>query len=136
MILWPTFNAILNGLSALLLLCGYYFIRHGDVARHRLCQVSAFTVSTLFLISYLLYHHQVGSVRFTGTGTIRTLYFTILISHSILAVVIVPLILRTLFLAAKGRFVEHRLWARWTLPLWLYVSVTGVIIYGMLYLLP
>ena len=95
--------------------------------------VAAFVCSTLFLTSYLYYHYHVGSVRFTGQGPIRTLYFSILLSHTVLAVVIVPMILRTFYLAANERFLEHTWWARRTLPLWLYVSATGVVIYAMLY---
>ncbi len=95
--------------------------------------LSAFTTSTLFLISYLAYHYQVGSVPFKGQGWIRVVYFTVLISHTILAVVIVPLVLVTLTRALKGRFEKHRRIARWTLPLWLYVSITGVLVYWMLY---
>lgn len=94
---------------------------------------AAFLCSAIFLVSYLYYHYQVGSVRFQGTGLIRTAYFSILISHTVLATVVVPMALRTLYLAAKGRFEDHRWWARRTLPLWLYVSVTGVAVYWMLY---
>ena len=132
--LWPTFNALMNGTNALLLASGYFFIRRLDVPHHRMCMGSAFLTSTIFLVSYLLYHAQVGSVHYTGVGIWRTVYFSILLTHSVLAVVIVPMILRTLFLALKGRFDEHRRLARWTLPLWFYVSVTGVVVYGMLYL--
>ncbi len=130
---WPAFNALLNGISALLLFSGYWFIRHKEVFKHRVCMVSAFLISTVFLVSYLLYHYQVGSVRFMGGGWLRTVYFTILLTHTVLAIVIVPMILRTFFLAIRNRFEEHRRLARWTFPLWAYVSVTGVLIYGMLY---
>ena len=129
----PSVNAVLNSLSALLLLVGYLFIRRGKVWAHRLFMLSALTASTLFLISYLTYHFQVGSVPFRGQGWIRWIYFTILISHTILAAVIVPLVLLTLFRALKGNFERHKRIARWTLPLWLYVSVTGVVVYWMLY---
>jgi putative membrane protein len=129
----PTLNAVLNSLSAGLLIAGYAFIRKGQIQKHLICMVSAFIVSCLFLVSYLIYHYHVGSMRYQGTGFIRTVYFTILISHTILAALIVPLILRTLYLAVRGRFDVHRRWARWTFPLWLYVSITGVIIYEMLY---
>jgi len=129
----PSVNAVLNSLSALLLLVGYLFIRRGKVWAHRLFMLSALTASTLFLISYLTYHFQVGSVPFRGQGWIRWMYFTILISHTILAAVIVPLVLLTLFRALKGNFERHKRIARWTLPLWLYVSVTGVVVYWMLY---
>jgi putative membrane protein len=100
---------------------------------HRACMVAAFVVSSAFLVSYLTYHAHVGNVRYTGQGLLRTVYFTILVSHTILAVVILPLVLRTLYLAVKSRYEEHRRWARWALPLWFYVSVTGVVIYEMLY---
>ena len=100
---------------------------------HRLCMLSAFTTSALFLVSYLTYHYQVGSVPFQGRGWIRFVYFAILISHTILAAAIVPLVLLTLTRALRGRFDRHKRIARWTLPLWLYVSITGVIVYWMLY---
>ncbi len=129
----PTVNAVLNSASALLLVAGYLFIRSKKVLAHKLCMLSAFTTSTLFLISYLSYHYQVGSVPFKGQGWIRTVYFTVLISHTILAVTIVPLVLVTLTRALKGSFDRHKRIARWTLPIWLYVSVTGVIVYWMLY---
>jgi len=129
----PTLNAALNGTCALLLAVGYLFIRRRKVAAHRACMISAFVTSTLFLISYLTYHYHVGSRPFGGQGAIRALYFTILISHTILATAIVPLALITLYRGLKGRFDRHVAIARWTLPLWLYVSVTGVIVYWMLY---
>ncbi len=129
----PHVNAILNSTSALLLLAGFRFIRQGRISAHRNCQVSAVATSSLFLISYLTYHYYHGSTRFTGQGIVRPFYFTILTTHTILAIVIVPLILVTLYRAARGDFVRHRRIARWTLPLWLYVSVTGVIVYLMLY---
>ncbi|MBI4386007.1 MAG: DUF420 domain-containing protein [Elusimicrobia bacterium] len=131
--LWPAFNAFLNGACAVLLAFGYWSIRTRRVERHRAAMVGAFSVSCVFLASYLLYHLQVGSVRFEKQGLIRTLYFTILLSHTVLALGVVPLSLRTLYLAARGRFEEHRRWARWALPLWMYVSVTGVVVYWMLY---
>lgn len=129
----PALNAALNTTSALLLAAGYGFIRQKKVEWHRLCMSLAFLTSVAFLVSYLAYHARVGSVPYAGQGVLRTVYFAILISHSILAVVIVPLVLRTLYLAVRGRFELHRRWARWTFPLWMYVSVTGVVIYGMLY---
>jgi uncharacterized membrane protein YozB (DUF420 family) len=129
----PTLNAALNGTCALLLAVGYLFIRRRKVAAHRACMITAFVTSTLFLISYLTYHYHVGSRPFGGQGAIRALYFTILISHTILAAAIVPLVLITLYRGLKGRFDRHVAIARWTLPLWLYVSVTGVIVYWMLY---
>jgi putative membrane protein len=129
----PHLNAVLNSTSALLLLSGYRFIRLGRIQAHRNCQVAAVVTSTLFLVSYLTYHYYHGATRFAGQGLARPLYFTILISHTILAVAIVPLIIITLYRAARGNFIRHRRIARWTLPLWLYVSVTGVIVYLMLY---
>jgi uncharacterized membrane protein YozB (DUF420 family) len=127
------FNAILNGTSAVLLVSGYAAIRAGKMTIHKLLMISAFSVSTAFLTSYLIYHYRVGHVPFQGNGWIRPVYFTILISHTILAIVIVPMILVTLRRAWLERFDKHKLIARWTLPLWLYVSVTGVVVYVMLY---
>ena len=129
----PAVNAALNSASALLLVAGYLFIRKGRVALHRLCMLSALLTSTLFLTSYLIYHYHIGSVPFRGPGWIRAIYFTILISHTILAIAIVPLVLITLYRALKSDFERHKRIARWTLPLWLYVSVTGVVVYWMLY---
>lgn len=129
----PTLNACLNAGAATLLVSGWLFIRRGRVEAHRLCMGAAFLCSTVFLACYLYYHYQVGSVRFQGQGWLRLAYFALLISHTSLAVLIVPMILRTLFLAWKERFEEHAWWARRTLPLWLYVSVTGVLVYWMLY---
>jgi uncharacterized membrane protein YozB (DUF420 family) len=129
----PHLNAILNTTSALLLLAGFRFIRLGRIQAHRNCQITAVVTSTLFLISYLTYHYYHGATRFAGQGLVRPVYFTILITHTTLAVVIVPLIIVTLYRAARGDFIRHRRIARWTLPLWLYVSVTGVIVYLMLY---
>lgn len=129
----PSLNAVLNSASALLLLTGYFFIRSGRIAAHRLCMLAAFGTSTLFLTSYLIYHYHAGSVAFAGQGWMRRVYFSILISHTILAVAIVPLVLITLARALLGRFDRHKRIARWTLPLWFYVSVTGVVVYWMLY---
>jgi uncharacterized membrane protein YozB (DUF420 family) len=129
----PTLNAALNSLSAVFLITGYLLIRSKRISAHRICMLSAFACSTLFLISYLVYHYQVGSVPFKGQGSIRTVYFVILITHTILAVTIVPLAIITLRRALKGRFEAHQRIARWTFPLWLYVSITGVIVYVMLY---
>ena len=131
--LLPPLNASLNAISACCLLAGYVAIRRGKMAVHIGCMSMACLVSVLFLTSYLIYHVQVGSVPFRGTGWIRPVYFTLLISHTTLAIVIVPLVLRTLLLAARKQFDRHAAIARWTLPLWFYVSVTGVIVYGMLY---
>ena len=129
----PHVNAFLNGTSAVLLFTGYSFIRARNVIAHRTCQIAALIVSSLFLVSYLVYHYHHGSTRFLGVGFVRPLYFTILTSHTILAVVIVPLIFLTFYRALRGDFIRHRRIARVTLPLWLYVSVTGVIVYLMLY---
>lgn len=131
--LFPTVNATLNGTSAVLLVTGRTLIVRGNKAAHRAVMLAAMAVSTTFLASYLYYHYHVGSVHFRGTGWSRPLYFSILISHTILAVVIVPMILITLSRALRERFDRHRAIARWTYPLWLYVSVTGVIVYLMLY---
>lgn len=133
MIHLPTLNAWLNATSAVLLVLGYVFIRRKRVSAHRLCMFLALTTSTAFLISYLYYHAQVGSVRFQGQGWVRGLYFTILLTHTVLAAAIVPLALVTLVRALREQFDRHRRIARWTLPLWLYVSLTGVVIYWMLY---
>ncbi len=130
----PALNATLNGIAAVLLVCGYAAIRSGKMELHKKFMVSAFFVSCAFLVSYVIYHvriHQV--IHFQGQGWIRPIYFTLLISHTILAVVIVPLILVTLRRAWTERFDKHRRIARWTLPLWFYVSVTGVIVYFMVY---
>ena len=124
---------MLNGLTAILLLTGYFFILRGKRAIHKKIMLSAFSTSTLFLISYLYYHAHVGSMPFKGTGIVRPVYFTILISHTILAVVIVPMAIVTLARGLSSRFDKHRTLARLTLPLWLYVSVTGVVVYMMLY---
>ena len=129
----PTLNAALNSLSAVLLFAGYLFIRAKNREAHRRCMLAAFACSMLFLISYLLYHFQVGSVGFKGQGWIRPVYFTILITHTILATAVVPLALITLVRALREKFDAHRRIARWTLPIWLYVSVTGVVVYLMLY---
>lgn len=129
----PTFNAALNSLSAVFLITGYFFIKQKNVRAHKACMLSAIASSTLFLISYLVYHYQVGSVPFRGQGWIRALYFTILISHTVLAAAVVPLVLITLTRAFRGNFDRHKRIARWTFPMWLYVSVTGVLVYFMLY---
>ncbi len=123
----------MNALSAVFLCLGYVNIRRKKVAAHKACMLTAFVSSTIFLISYVVYHLRVGSVRFQGTGWIRPVYFVLLISHVVLAAAIVPLALTTLSRALGGRFEAHRRIARRTLPLWLYVSVTGVIVYFMLY---
>jgi uncharacterized membrane protein YozB (DUF420 family) len=129
----PTLNAVLNTASALLVLTGWWLIRHGRRDAHRRAMLCAVATSTLFLVSYLVYHFEVGSVRFTGQGPIRTVYFVILVGHTVLAVAIVPLVLVTVARALRGRFALHRALARITLPLWLWVSVSGVVVYWMLY---
>jgi uncharacterized membrane protein YozB (DUF420 family) len=129
----PHLNACLNGTSAILLFSGYRFIKAHNVAAHRACQVSALVVSILFLASYLTYHYFHGTTRFQGMGLARPVYFTILTSHTILAIIIVPLVAITFYRAIRGDFERHRRIARITLPLWLYVSITGVIVYLMLY---
>ena len=126
-------NATLNGTSAVLLTCGYLAIRSGKRATHKKFMISAFVASCAFLVSYLIYHYRVGHVTFTGQGWIRPVYLAILITHTILAIVIVPMIVVTLRRAWLERFDKHRIIARWTLPLWLYVSVTGVIVYILVY---
>jgi putative membrane protein len=129
----PTLNAALNSLSAVFLCAGYIFIRAKNIRAHRASMLAAFACSVLFLVSYLVYHYQVGSVAYKGQGGIRIVYFTILITHTILATAVVPLVLFTLSRALREKYPEHRRIARWTFPIWLYVSVTGVIVYLMLY---
>lgn len=129
----PLVNALLNTTSTLFLLLGYYFIRRNRKALHKRMMIAALTVSSLFLISYLIYHYNVGSVKFTAQGTVRTVYFSILLTHTVLAAAVPPLAIVTLVRALRQRFDKHKRIARWTLPIWLYVSITGVIIYIMLY---
>ncbi len=129
----PALNATLNGASALFLLLGWFSVRGGRIERHRRWMLTAAATSTVFLASYVAYHLRVGSVRFTGQGTVRTVYFSILLTHTVLAIVIVPFVLRTLYLGLKRQDDRHRRIARWTFPMWLYVSVTGVVVYWMLY---
>ena len=129
----PTVNATLNATAAVLLMAGYILIRRRQITAHRRVMLTAFAVSVVFLICYLIYHAQVGSVHFPGTGAIRTVYFTILITHTILAACVPVLAIITLNRALKARFDKHRQIARWTFPIWLYVSVTGVVVYVMLY---
>ncbi|MBI3306586.1 MAG: DUF420 domain-containing protein [Candidatus Omnitrophica bacterium] len=131
--LLPGVNASLNAASAVFLVLGYFFIRQRAITAHTMCMLAACGTSTLFLVSYLTYHYFHGSTRFLGTGWIRPVYFAILISHTILAVVIVPLAITTLYRGLRGRFDKHVRIAKITLPLWLYVSVTGVVIYFLLY---
>lgn len=129
----PALNAVLNATSAILLSAGYRFIRRRQITAHKRCMLAACATSALFLMSYLTYHYYVGSMPFRGQGWVRPLYFTILISHIALAATIVPLAIMTLFRAWKADFRRHARLARWTWPIWMYVSVTGVIIYVMLY---
>jgi putative membrane protein len=131
----PTLNACLNALSAILLIAGYLQIKKKNIDSHKRLMLSAFSVSVLFLISYLIYHYNVGSVPFTGQGWIRPVYFAILISHTILAALVPFMAVITLYRAFKGDFERHRRIARWTFPIWMYVSTTGVAVYLMLYLL-
>lgn len=137
--IFPHLNASLNALSGLLLLSGFYFIMRRRVAEHRLCMLSASTVSALFLVSYLTHHalrsyyFGLGPTKFTGEGVIRPIYFTILTSHTILATLVAPFVIATLWRALKGRYDAHRRLARLVFPVWLYVSVTGVIVYLLLY---
>jgi putative membrane protein len=129
----PALNAALNATSAVLLAVGYVFVRRRQVAAHLVCMLSAFGVSTLFLVTYVIYHYYAGSRPFVGQGWIRPVYFALLVSHIVLAVAIVPLALTTIYRGLTGQFSRHRRIARWTLPIWLYVSVTGVLIYWMLH---
>lgn len=129
----PSINAALNGISAVLLVWGYTLIRRHDVKKHRKVMLTAFATSSLFLIGYLVYHAQVGTVRFQHPGAIRTVYLSILASHTVLAAAVPVLAIITLSRGLAGRFDKHRKIARWTLPVWLYVSVTGVVVYVMLY---
>ena len=131
----PTLNALLNATATVFLLVGWRFIRRREIARHRMSMVAALVASALFLVSYLIYHANVGSRPFTGTGPIRAVYFFILITHVVLAAAIVPMVLVTVTRALQQRFPKHRAIARWTLPIWLYVSVTGVVVYLMLYVI-
>lgn len=129
----PTLNAVLNTTAAVLLVTGYVFIRQRRIAAHRRTMIAAFAVSVLFLVSYLIYHAQVGSVRFTRTGPIRAVYLSILLTHTILAAIVPVLAVVTLHRGWTAKYDKHRRIARWTLPIWLYVSVTGVVVYWMLY---
>jgi putative membrane protein len=130
----PALNASLNGACTLFLLCGYYFIRQKKIYQHRICMITAFFCSTAFLASYIYFHLHAGIIRFGGQGVIRPVYFTLLISHTFLAIVNLPLVLITLSFALREKFASHRRIARWTYPIWLYISVTGVIIYWLLYI--
>ena len=130
---FPALNATLNGTSAVLLVTGHWLISRGRIAAHRACMIAAVTASALFLSCYVYFHYRVGNISFLGQGWSRTLYFAILISHTSLAIVIVPLVIMTLSRGLRARYQQHRAIARWTYPLWVYVSVTGVFVYFMLY---
>jgi putative membrane protein len=129
----PAWNAVLNGASAILVITGYIMIRGKRVRAHKTCMLAATATSAAFLISYVLYHLHAGLVRFPGHGLAREAYLTMLTSHTILAIAIVPMVIITLARALKGRFADHKRIARWTLPIWAYVSVTGVLVYFWLY---
>lgn len=129
----PLVNATLNAIATAFLVAGWRFVRRGDKASHRVCMLAALACSALFLTSYLVYHANVGSRPYTGTGPVRSIYFFVLVTHVVLAAAIVPLVIVTVVRALRGRYAAHRAIARWTLPLWLYVSVTGVVVYVMLY---
>lgn len=129
----PAVNATLNAIAGVLLCVAYVLIRQRRIDAHRRTMIAAFTTSSVFLICYVIYHAQVGSVRFTRQGFVRPLYFTILITHVTLAAAVLPLAIVTLSRGLKARFKQHRAIARWTLPIWLYVSVTGVLVYVLLY---
>ena len=131
--IFPPIDATLNGITAVLLAIGHNFIKRGQVLKHRATMITAFITSCLFLVCYLYYHAHIGSVHFRGQGWSRPVYFSILISHMILATVVVPLVVITLILGLRSKFETHRRVARWTYPIWMYVSVTGVIVYLMLY---
>jgi len=132
----PLLNATLNALAGILLVSAYIMIRKGNIARHRALMLAAFSTSVLFLVSYVIYHVNIGSRAFTGTGVIRVVYFVILITHVVLAIAVVPMAVVTLRRGLRRDDLRHKAIARWTFPIWLYVSVTGVVVYGMLYMLP
>ena len=132
----PLLNATLNALAGMLLVSAYIMIRKGNIARHRALMLAAFSTSVLFLVSYVIYHVNIGSRAFTGTGVIRVVYFVILITHIVLAIAVVPMAIVTLRRGLRRDDLRHKAIARWTFPIWLYVSVTGVIVYVMLYMLP
>jgi uncharacterized membrane protein YozB (DUF420 family) len=129
----PALNASLNLTSAILIGAGFFFIKQKNIRAHKVCMIAAVAVSSVFLTSYLVYHYNVGTVRFTKQGWLRDVYFPLLLTHTVLAVVIVPMVLRTLYFGLKNRFRQHVSIARWTFPMWMYVSVTGVVVYWMLY---
>ena len=128
----PRVHAVINGATAILLILGFHFIRRGEIGRHRIVMVAAFGLSCIFLLSYLVYHSQAPEVRFGGAGAVRALYFGVLVTHIVLASIVLPLALYTVARALREEFPRHRRVARWTLPVWLYVAVTGVIVYLMM----
>jgi putative membrane protein len=130
---FPAVDATLNAACAIFLMLGFFFVREKNIRAHKTCMLSAFATSMVFLVCYLTYHYFHGTTHFLGKGVVRNFYFVLLVSHTILAVLIVPLALTTLYRAWRQRFQQHKRIARWTLPLWLYVSVTGVLVYWMLY---
>mgnify|MGYP001375067780 FL=1 len=132
----PLLNATLNALAGILLVSAYIMIRKGNIARHRALMLAAFSTSVLFLVSYVIYHMNIGSRAFTGTGIIRVVYFVILVTHVVLAIAVVPMAVVTLRRGLRRDDLRHKAIARWTFPIWLYVSVTGIVVYGMLYMLP
>jgi len=132
----PLLNATLNALAGILLVSAYVMIRKGNVVRHRALMLAAFSTSVLFLVSYVIYHMNIGSRAFTGTGIIRVVYFVILVTHVVLAIAVVPMAVVTLRRGLRRDDLRHKAIARWTFPIWLYVSVTGIVVYGMLYMLP
>ena len=132
----PLLNATLNALAGILLVSAYVMIRKGNVVRHRALMLAAFSTSVLFLVSYVIYHVNIGSRAFTGTGIIRVVYFVILVTHVVLAIAVVPMAIVTLRRGLRRDDLRHKAIARWTFPIWLYVSVTGIVVYGMLYMLP
>lgn len=129
----PTLNALLNFITTIFLTLGFIFIKKRQILFHRVCMGCATITSALFLSSYLVHHYLHGSTKFLGTGWIRSFYFSVLLSHTVLAALIVPMVLVTLYKALKGKFEDHARLARWTWPIWMYVSVTGIVIYWMLY---
>jgi len=132
-VILPTIDAVLNAAAALCLSAGYYFIKKKNIKAHKACMISALGVSAVFLTCYLVYHYNVGSVRFAHEGWIRAVYFPLLLSHTVLAAVIVPMVLRTAYLGVANQLARHTGLAKWTFPMWMYVSITGVMVYLMLY---
>jgi putative membrane protein len=128
----PFFNAIINTLTALLLILGYYFVKNGKVNSHKMSMIGAFTLGTLFLIGYVIYHYNVPSTKFGGEGTIRYVYFALLLSHVLLSIVVVPMVLSAMYFALFGKIEKHKKMVKYTFPIWLYVSISGVLVYAMI----